>query len=70
LKRNSSTIREGTGWFTKNSNSILLEGDEMGFIECELFHDKRRNLMVYEKLQPDFIRTESWWDLLSEVLPR
>jgi hypothetical protein len=28
----------------------------MGCIEEELFHDKRRNWMVYEKLQLDFIR--------------
>jgi hypothetical protein len=27
----------------------------MGFIEEELFHDKRMNLIVYEKLTTDFI---------------
>jgi hypothetical protein len=27
----------------------------MGFIERELFHDKRRNMTVYERLSVDFI---------------
>jgi hypothetical protein len=31
----------------------------MAFIEKELFHDKRRNLTVYEKLQDNFIDMES-----------
>jgi hypothetical protein len=31
----------------------------MAFIERELFHDKRSNLSVYEKLPANFIFTES-----------
>jgi hypothetical protein len=31
----------------------------MAFKEGELFHDKRRNLIVYEKLPFDFIGMES-----------
>jgi hypothetical protein len=39
----------------------------MVFIECELFHDKRRNLIVYGKLIVDCIGIESWWHLLNEI---
>jgi hypothetical protein len=37
----------------------------MAFIEWELFHDKKTNLIVYEKLLVDFIRRELWWYLLN-----
>jgi hypothetical protein len=30
----------------------------MAFIEMELFHDKKRNLTVYERLPIDFIGKE------------
>jgi hypothetical protein len=30
----------------------------MAFIELEQFHDKRRNLLAYEKLPVDFIGKE------------
>jgi hypothetical protein len=31
----------------------------MAFIEVELFHDKRRNLNIFERLHVDFIDTGS-----------
>jgi hypothetical protein len=31
----------------------------MAFIEGVFFHDKRRNLIIYEKLSVDFIDRES-----------
>jgi hypothetical protein len=37
----------------------------MTFIEGELFHVKRTNLSVYERVPVDFIFTESWWHLLN-----
>jgi hypothetical protein len=37
----------------------------MWFIELVLFHDKRKNLTIYEKLMVDFIDTELWWHLLN-----
>jgi hypothetical protein len=38
----------------------------MTFIEWDLFHDKRRNLSVCERLLIDFICTKSWWQILNE----
>jgi hypothetical protein len=53
LNDNSSKLKEGLirlrkvpGRFTLNPGS---------FIEKELFHDKRRNLTVYERLKVNFI---------------
>jgi hypothetical protein len=37
----------------------------MAFIEWRLFHDKRRNLTVYEKFLVIFSGTESWLHLLN-----
>jgi hypothetical protein len=37
----------------------------MTFIERELFHDKRNNLIVYENNLVDFIGKESECDLLK-----
>jgi hypothetical protein len=37
----------------------------MAFIESELFHNKRRNWTVYERLLVDFISPESRWDFLK-----
>jgi hypothetical protein len=37
----------------------------MAFIEEDFFHDKRRNLTVYEKHSVNFIRMQSWWHLLK-----
>jgi hypothetical protein len=37
----------------------------MTFFEGKFFHDKRRNLTVYEKLTVVFIDTELWWHLLN-----
>jgi hypothetical protein len=37
----------------------------MTFFEGKIFHDKRRNLSVYELLPIDFICAEFWWHLLK-----
>jgi hypothetical protein len=42
----------------------------MAFIEGNLFHDKRTNLTVYEKLSVDFIFAVSRWHLLNESSSR
>jgi hypothetical protein len=49
----------------KASNRFYLQGVVMAFIECEFFHDARRNLIVYGRLSVDFICTELWWHLLK-----
>jgi hypothetical protein len=65
LNGSSSTIREGTWPFTSCFPLIWFARIVMGFIEWELFHDKRRNLTFYEMLSVVFICTESWWHLLN-----
>jgi hypothetical protein len=39
----------------KGSPSILLQRVVMAFIEEELFHNRRRNITIYERLYVDFI---------------
>jgi hypothetical protein len=65
LKGSSSTIREGT-WHLRNApvpfylDRVLIE-----FIEEKFFHDRKRILIVYERLLVDFIWTKSWSHLLK-----
>jgi hypothetical protein len=65
FKGSSSTMREWTRPFRKCSSSFYWHEVVIGFIECELFHNKRRNLIVYEKHMVDFIGTDLWWHLLK-----
>jgi hypothetical protein len=64
----SSTIREATWPFTNGSCRFYLHGVVMAFIECEVFHEKRRNLTVYERLMIDFNYTESGWYLWKKLV--
>jgi hypothetical protein len=57
IECSSSTIREGTWSFTKDSNRFNWFGIVMAFFDENLFHDKRRNLIVDERLPFDLIGT-------------
>jgi hypothetical protein len=59
LLNGSSTIKEGAWLFTKDSHSILLARSTDVIYWMKLFHDKRRNLIVYEKFLDDLIDTDS-----------
>jgi hypothetical protein len=61
----SSTIREVIWWFTKCSLWNLLARSREWIYWMVLFHDKRRNLIVSERLPAHFIGAESWWYLLN-----
>jgi hypothetical protein len=50
LNGSSSTIRKRTYPLKKSFTRFYLQGVVISFIEGELFHDKRRNLTLYEKL--------------------
>jgi hypothetical protein len=65
LKGSSSMFREGTWSFTKGSDWSHWFYITKSFIEAKLFHDKRRNLTVYEKFPVDFICSESSWHQLK-----
>jgi hypothetical protein len=65
IGRNSFTIKEGTWSFSKASRIFYWHDVLKEFIEVDLFHDKRRNVIVYEKHPVNFISTESWWHLLK-----
>jgi hypothetical protein len=57
LDGNFSTIREGTWPFTKDSLSILFARSPDGIYWREVFHDKGRNLTIYETLLTNLICT-------------
>jgi hypothetical protein len=44
-----SMMREGLDRLRKLPRRFYLQGAVMAFIESELSHDKRRNLIVYER---------------------
>jgi hypothetical protein len=70
LNGSSSTIREGTWPFMKDSWSILLAVSPHANYWRKFFHDKRRNLTIYEKHPVVVIGTESWWNYWRGARPR
>jgi hypothetical protein len=51
-------IRDWTLYFTKYTQFILLTESRDRIYWMGIFHDKRRNLIIYEKYQVDFIDKE------------
>jgi hypothetical protein len=68
LEGKSSTIKEGTWPFTKGTFRFKSLESRWNLLKGELFHSKKRNLIVYVSLWIDFIGMESWWHLLNENL--
>jgi hypothetical protein len=70
LKGSFSMVRERIWSFMKITWSILLTRNRVAFIEWELFHDKRTNLIAYEKIRIDFIDFQFdcfyWRELLQD----
>jgi hypothetical protein len=66
LLKNFSRLRKGTWPFLKCSLSLLLTRSRNGIYWMEIFHEKKRNLTVYERFPLDFVCRNSWWHLLNE----
>jgi hypothetical protein len=67
LNRSSSTIKKKHDCVWKAPNQFYCHKVLMAFIEVDLFHDNRRNLILYEKFLVNFIDMKSWWHLLKWI---